>query len=390
MYIQGKESRTEFPLIVAIEIDPERASVHPTGRPAMLGKGDADQMLAHLAADLGTVLGGIGNCQLAAAGAVFDQCQVWRPGLPVFTALSQLLTDVGTDRTTPSLLAVAPDDGQMPVDTLSPDTGIPPAALLLLPMLAAGAKELLQDLTDSMEHRFLAEGQVSAHTASWLEAAFGIGIKHARFMTLTDLNAMFRMQLEHFGYLPLWELVDAAVSNTSRTLSLKTDNGTRFDWRDNGVRVEFQTFDHWANHGSGREVGAGVNELCQGYAEWSRELRRYTSTLAAHRVPVQFELPTDCEGYVSEHFLCEEVALPETSEPHASITEHSWPELGIVAVTARTADSLQHFYPLTPRGLNDIHAAVQALQPIGEGIAFPGRIRHCASSRRLRPGIFDA
>lgn len=382
----GKDNHTRFPFLVAIETDPERTPAESGGRPRILNQGDAEQMLAHLTADLGSVLGGIGNCRITACGSLFDQCQVLRPGLPVFEALSGLLKNDQSHTITPGQTALGSLPDSTPDPALTPDKSIPPAVLLLLPMLIAGPEQVIRDLGDEMEHRFLGEGQVSAHTASWLEAAFGIGISHARFMTVTDLNAMFRLQLEHFGYLPLWELTDAAVNGLDQALSLTATSGTEYRWLNGEVRVNFQTFDYWASQGAGHAIAN--DELGHAYAESCRELRRYTSTLAAHHVPVRFDLPPECTGEVGDDYLCEETRLTDAHESLASITEHSWNDLGIVAITVQTPEILKHFYPLTPGGLNTIHEIIQGLELSGEGMSFPGRVRFCETNRRLRPAGF--
>lgn len=383
MLIQRTDGRAEFPLLVAIETVPERAR----RRPALLTQGDAEQMLAHLAADLRSMIGGIHECRLAAPGALFDQCQLLRPGMPIYAALSGLGRSAGTNA--PGLRAAGAQDGRMPHEDLQPDESIPPAVLDLLPILAEGPADRLAELAAEMEQCFLAEGRVSAHTASWLESAFGLGIAHARFMTLTDLNTMFHMQLEHFGYLPLWELIDAAVAGNSGDLALVTGNETEYFWRGGKVRVRFQTFDWWANRGAGRALAAESEALAGGYGDWLRELRRYTSTLAAHAVPVEFESPPGLQGRIDRHFMFEDVAAGESAGAVASITEHSCPDLGIVAVTASIRGKLRHYYPLTPRGLNEIHEAVTALDLTGEGMAFPGRMEIDSAARRLRPSTFD-
>jgi hypothetical protein len=381
-------SRTAFPILVAIETDTERSAGKTGAGDTMLGQGDAEQMLAHLAADLGSLIKDIRHCHLAAAGVLFDQCQILRPGTPVFTALSDVPPRSAGKGTTPALTAIGSKDGVMSDPSLHPDQQIPRSPLRLLPILVSGSEEVMAHLSEEMEHRFLAEGQVSAHTASWLEAAFGIGIGHARFMTLTDVNAMFRLQLEHFGFLPLWELIDAAVSESRDELEINTENGTRYGWREGRACVEFQTFDFWAAQGSGRDVASDDEEFARRYAIWCRELRRYSSTLAAHHVPLRFELPDERTGQVSEHHLFEEVDAPVAAGAQASITEHAWPELGTVAVTARLAESLRHYYPLTPQGLGEIHEILGTVELKGEGLAFPGTIRFDPASRRLRPGRF--
>ena len=387
MFIRGRDSRTRFPFLVAIETDPERTSA-PGGRPQTLDQGDAEQMLAHLTADLGSVLGGIGKCHLASCGMLFDQCQILRPGLPVFEALEGLLKPDQHDAITPGQTAIGSSNGDFSESALVPDKSIPPGVLLLLPIVIAGPSDLVKELAEEMEHRFLGEGQVSAHTASWLEAAFHIGISHARFMTVTDLNAMFRIQLEHFGYLPLWDLTDAAVMESEETLSLQAANGMQLGWQEGAVHIVFETFDFWANKGGGHDLPG--DSLDDGYANWIRELRRYTSTLAAHHVPMRFNLPESCSGQVTETYLCEQIESHDSDQELASITEHGRDDLGIVAITVQKANSLLNYYPLTPGGLNDIHEDIQGMELTGGGMAFPGRVRFSASKRRLRPAGFDA
>lgn len=386
MLIQRGDGRAVFCFLVAIETDPQRYR----GQPGVLPQGDADQMLAHLAADLRTLLTLARKCELAAAGALYDQCQALRPGMPLFEALAVILDDSRNRGQEPAMIALGADQGGMPAVALEPDPSLPPAVLQLLPLVAAGPSEVIEELADEMEHRFLAEGQVSAHTASWLETAFGIAIAHARFMTITDLNAMFRIQMEHFGFLPLWELIDAAVWPRDEDLDLQSENGTRYRCSDGSVRVTFQTFDHWASEGAGRALPADAKSLAGGYADWTRQLRRYIRTLAAHCVPLVFELPEGSRGQVDGRWLFDEVAAPQAGRSLASITEHGHPELGIVAVTALCKEHARHYYPLAPRGLNEIHEEIQALELGGEGMAFPGCIEVDPAGRCLAPSAFDA
>ncbi len=394
MFVRSSGERAAFAFAVAVETDPARTGPEgkdpgPGGRPPILTPGDAQQMLAHLAADLKSMLHDIRKCRLATAGAVFDQCQLLRPGAPVFSALARLADSAATDGGSPGLIAVGSGDNGMPDAVLEPDRRIPRGLLQLIPLIVEGPRKLLEDLAQEMEHRFLAEGQLSAHTASWLEAVFGYGVAHARFMTMTDLNAMLRLQLEHFGYLPLWELVDAALTERQAALELTTDRGGHYRWLAGSVWITFESFDHWSNHGLGQATEAQGDTLPRGYAEWNRELRCYTSTLSAHAIPLQFELPEGCQGEVVDNFLFEKAPLSDDPENLAAITEHSWPDLGIVAITAQTAGSLRHYYPLAPQGLNDIHEALRELDLTGDGVAFPGRIEYSRTNRRLRAAAFE-
>ncbi len=177
----------------------------------------------------------------------------------------------------------------MPSADLQPLPDIPLGLLQLLPIVIHGRAGLVSELGQEMEYRFLEEGQVSAHSAAWMETAFGISINHARFMTLTDLNAMLRMQLDHFGFLPMWELLDAALSGRSDPLSVQTQSGQQFELRDGIVYTTFETFDSWAA-GGGAGIAAARQALAAAYGDWTREVRQYLTTLEAHGLEVRFRL----------------------------------------------------------------------------------------------------
>ena len=93
----------------------------------------------------------------------------------------------------------------MPLPDLQPCEDIPLGLLQILPLLISGPADYVSQLAEEMEHRFIEQGQVSAHSAKSMEAQFQIASNHARFMTMTDLNALLRLQLEHYGFLPLWD-----------------------------------------------------------------------------------------------------------------------------------------------------------------------------------------
>lgn len=389
MKITNSDGRADFAFLVAIEIDPERQSKHHDASPQCLSQGDAEQMLSHLAADLGALLPDLSKCSIAAAGALYDQCQMLRPGTPLFTALSKRVKPKSST-TTARLTGVGfNDDGSEPAE-LAPDTNLPTGLLLMIPMLCSGESQAIEALGEEMEHRFLGEGQVSAHTASWLQSAFDIEIGHARFMTLTDLLAMYRLQLEHFGFLPLWELVDAAVHGDHDERTITTESGADFHWRDGVVHAEFQTLDYWVHHGAGKDLDEGVETLAKRYAALTREIRRYSSTLEAHNVPITFTLPSNCSGEVHQGYISENTGRAAEDPNAAAITHHDWPDLGTIVITAHTAEGLRHFYPLTAEGLNTIQSGLSGLSLVGDGIAFPGTIRINENTRRLRPARIGA
>jgi hypothetical protein len=364
--------------LLAIETDATRYHGASASRPQLLNTGDSEQMLAHLAADLSSLLPLMAQSRLVSVGALFDQTQILRPAYPVFTAVEELLhqsTGAGS-------ISLGAQDGRIRQAELQPDPDIPLGLLQLLPIVVAGSNEITDRLGMEMEHRFLEEGQVSPHTARWLENAFSIKINHARFMTLLDLNAMFRLQLEHFGFLPLWQLLDAALNARTEPVEVGLENGQVYNWRDGAVDTEYQSFDFWSNSGGGREMDSYRGKLAGGYADWTRVTRQFLTVLQAHRVPFRFYLPTQAGKPLEGSYFVEKTAT-QVRPGRAEITEHSFAELGTICVTLIKNGRQENYYPLTSEGLNDIHRAIRDNGSSDRTVAFPGSILFDESTRCL-------
>lgn len=375
-----------FRALVAIETDATRYYGPEATRPALLRTGEAEQMLAHVSADLRSLLPGIADCSLIAAGALFDQTQILRPGYPVFEALEAAAASDKADAPRPfrpALVSIGATGGAMPDAPLQPDERIPLGLLQLLPLVVHGPAERVAELGQEMEYRFLEEGHLSPHAAGWLQNAFGISLRHARLMTLTDLHAMLRMQLDHFGFLPLWELLDAALAGRAGAFAVSTPSGKSWEWRDGAVHTSFETFDFWAREGAGASLGTARMALAGAYGDWTREMRQYFTTLRAYEVPVHFHLPGSAEA-LQGSYLRESSALPH-SAGDATVTHHGFGDLGTIAVTAVTAEGVENYYPLRPRGLNDIQQHLRDPGRDDVSVAFPRTILYDEPSRRLRP-----
>jgi hypothetical protein len=368
--------------LVGIETDPTRYHGEHPGRPALLDKVAAEQVLAHIATDLASLLPAISRCALSMAGALFDQTQILRPQFPVLKALQDLQqsSNPGSDFQS-RLLSIGSDQGQMPVAELQPLADIPLGLLQILPLLLSGPADLIEELNEEMEHRFLDQGQLSAHSAKSLESQFLVSINHARFMTLTDLNAMLRMQLDHFGFLPLWELLDAAINTPDRILEANSTDGHQFKWQDGAVHSVFETFDWWATHGGGVDLPAEDQQLQTAYVDWTRIYRQYLTLLNAHGIDVLQFLPGLGDVPISDTFLLEESTV-SPGQSVATVTEHNVADLGIVALTVTQGARQMNFYPLQASGLNDLHQYVQQ-QGFGGDVAFPGKLCYDETSRQL-------
>jgi len=370
-------------ILVAMETDATRYYGTNASRPALLGSRDAEQMLAHLAADLQALLPEIDRCQLIAAGALYDQTQVLRPGYPVFRALEAAAQGGANGVFSPGLISIGASGTSMPIAALQPFPEVPLGMLQVLPVVIRGRAEQMRVIVDAMEYRFLKEGQLSAHSAAWMQTAFGVSISHVRLMTMADLHAMLRMQLEHFGFLPMWELLDAALVDRTHALKVITAGGHEWEWQSGAVHTEFESFDHWARVGAGADLPGSRLALAAAYAAWTRELRQYLTTLAAHGLDVHLHLP-GCREPLQGTFLSE-VSDAAVGDRDSVVTEHSFDDRGTVAVTVVNDARIENCYPLRPRGLNDIQARLRECIPGGHTVAFPGTILYDEATRGLRP-----
>lgn len=369
-------------ILVGIETDPTRFHGEHARRPALLDRVAAEQVLAHIATDLTGMFPAISSCTVSMSGALFDQTQILRPGLPVFSALQTLQksSNPGTDFQA-RLLSIGASEGQMPLPDLQPFENIPLGLLQILPVLISGPAEYLSKLAEEMEHRFLEQGQVSAHSAKALESQFQVSVNHARFMTVTDLNALLHLQLEHYGFLPLWELLDAAITQSSNNHEVNTADGLRFKWQDDRVHSFFETFDWWAQYGKGADKPAHEQQLQSAYAKWTREYRRYLTMLTAHGITVSQHLPGLEDSELTDSFLLEESTTTPASSS-APVTAHSTQDLGTIAITVVNGNRQMNFYPLTAEGLNDLHQFIRDQGYSGD-VAYLDRLHYDEKARSL-------
>jgi hypothetical protein len=269
----------------------------------------------------------------------------------------------------------------MPLQELQPLENIPAALLQLLPLLISGPGELVNGLSGKFKNHFPKAGKLPAQTARSLESQFQVSVNQARFMTIDDLHELLRLQLEHFGFRPLWELLDTAMASSAEAMEVSTQSGLRFKWRERAVHSFFETFDWWAQYGSGVDIPASGQQLQSAYAGWTGEYRRYLTTLNAYGIKVCQHLPGQEDTELSDSFLVEESTLkPEGSA--APLTEHTIDNLGIVAVTVVSGERQMNFYPLQASGLDDLHRFIREQGYHGD-VAFPGGIHYAENSRQL-------
>ena len=108
------------------------------------------------------------------------------------------------------MIAFGAHDGRLP-GTLVPSADFSGGPLRLLPFVLGGDAATVARVGDLFERELLERGMAGAATALAAQAAFGLQVEHARYLTVHDLAAMIAMQYDHAGLAPLWPVLETAL-----------------------------------------------------------------------------------------------------------------------------------------------------------------------------------
>ncbi|MDG4594649.1 MAG: hypothetical protein P9F75_02980 [Candidatus Contendobacter sp.] len=398
--------------LLAIELDPQHTD--PTGTPPEpLSVPAATALAGHLAKDLNTILGGIEHLGLIFPGALYDQTEILRPGLPLLGTLAELYRGgLRGSAFAPRLMALGTERGFFPVAAINPLRRPGSGPLLLLPFCFVGPDGDIARLARVMEDTLMQNGQVSPATGEAVRQAFGLAALNLSFVTVGDLCALLRVQLEANDFLPLWELLEHAWFERPGIRAVALDAGNRFLVAGDHAHTPFYTFDDWAQFGPGRTLPAA--ELGEGYRRWARTQRQYALALEAYGLHVRRVLanPRLEEILATAHadaalaafreipclsgdYLVERIFHNDSERPERRmlVTHQADAELGTLAYTVTSLDAdgqlarLEHHYPLQPQGVRVI--ADQLIQRCAEQnterqVLHPGRLLYSEIGRSLR------
>lgn len=202
---------------LALELSPDG----PPGQ-ATLERDAADALAESLGDDLRRLLPGIEALDAGLACALFDPAELLRPGWPAHAALAELGA-AAPGRRGGRMIAFGAQGGRMPTPALQPEPALAGGLLRLLPFVLVGEAQAIASVGQTMEARLLDVGMAGAQTALDCQAAFGVQLEHARWMSLHDLCAMTAMQYEHAGLAGCWRLIEAALLTPASEEWLRED-----------------------------------------------------------------------------------------------------------------------------------------------------------------------
>jgi len=364
------------PAVLTVELEPE-AIAHNTPPPPLTRDG-ADVMATAVANDLQRILGEqVRGGGMILLGALYDLTELLRPGLPIAEGLLDYYRgSLRGGAFEAQLIALGSAGGQFPVPELAPRRAPGSGPLLAIPFALVAPGPALEPIRETLENELLGKGRASLETDRTVQQLFSVAPVNLSYATLHDVSALLRVQLDHAGFGPLWQLLEGALYRPEKPIVADTDEGNRFLTHQGRAWTPILDFDSWAEQ-------RGDTDGTQ-YLNWQKTQRQYIAGLAAHGIEV---IPTAARSGVYSQdpevglSVAQAAALePEdrlsvtvTGDPNpdvasvVALTEQSSAELGPVAysVMIQGADGdvryLGHDYPLTPEAITAIRDDWQRL-----------------------------
>lgn len=397
------------PAALTIELKPEAIM---RGRPPEpLNRDAADLLAAPIGDDLRRILGEeVADAGLVMPAALYDLTELLRPGLPMVEAMLDIYRGgLRGGPFQPQLLTIGSSGGRFPDAAIAPLRRPGSGPLLTVPFAFVAPGPKLDELSRKIESTLLEKGSASLATDRAVRQLFGVEPVHLSYATFNDLAALMRVQFEHAGFLPLWQLIESALYHPDRIDRIELD-AHQFFATGGGVWTTWITFDEWS-----RQYSAGPEEAIAGYSDWLQIQRQYMAGLQSHAIELHVtpHLPglsaNDSEVALAvaqancldaeAQWLREPIENRMNSSDTAAVvtvTEHASERLGPFAYTVlvQSADGqllgLFNDYPLEPQAMQAIIDSWQA-EAKARGAVFhlerPGRVICHGSPACLQPWL---
>jgi hypothetical protein len=256
---------------------------------AALAQAQAGELAAHIARDLATFAPDAARLQLVTVGAHYDPVELLRPGWALHRELDQLAARAPGDATG-RVIAFGTHDGQLP-GALAPSPDHYGGPLRLVPFVLGGDAAVVARVGDGFERELIEKGMAGAATALAAQAAFGVEIEHARYLTAHDLAAMTALQYEHAGLAPLWPLLETALLDPDGEAWLDAPPEPLVHYADGEARIALFEPRAWKQRYAGEspcDTPECREQLERRHQHFLARQRQIAAVLAAHGVAVHF------------------------------------------------------------------------------------------------------
>jgi hypothetical protein len=263
-----------------------------------LAQAEAGELGAHMARDLATFAPDAAQLQLVTVGAHYDPVELLRPGWALHRELDQLSARAPGDASGRIIAFGAPPkgtssgahDGQLP-GALAPSPDHLGGPFRLVPFVLGGDAAIVARVGDRFERELSARGRAGAATALAAQAAFGIEIEHARYLTAHDLAAMTALQYEHAGLAPLWPVLETALLDPDGEAWLDAPPEPLLHYAGGEARIALFEPRAWKQRyatDAPCDTTEGRARLERQHEHFLARQRQIAAVLGAHGVPVNF------------------------------------------------------------------------------------------------------
>ncbi|HEV8694330.1 MAG TPA: hypothetical protein VGQ93_09135 [Lysobacter sp.] len=281
--------------------DSSHAPLHVLGALALELRGDAPVARAALAQhetgtlvelvarDLAKFAPEAADLQLVTVGAHYDPVELLRPGWALHRELDQLAARA-PGNASGRVIAFGAHEEQLP-GALSPSPDYFGGPLRLVPFVLSGDPAVIARVGDQFERELIERGMAGADTALAAQAAFGLQVEHARYLTAHDLAAMTALQYEHAGLASLWPVLETALLEPDGEAWLDAPPEPLLHYADGEVRIALFEPRAWKARyapDSACDTPAGREKLERQHQHFLARQRQIAAVLGAHGVAMTF------------------------------------------------------------------------------------------------------
>lgn len=334
-----------------------------------LSRQQAEQLAAALAADLARTVPGVDQAMLVVAGSLFEPAELLRPGLPAWSALTDLATPIVREQgLSPRLLAIGSHEGRLPDRRLAPQPEPVQGQFVVLALLLVCDSEDGPALETALEAELFERGSIDPPARALLHQALGLESIHGQLLTATDLLALQHVQMDAAGLGGFWPVVEHAVLAPDEASEFELAAGLQARWvaDEQRLTIEFLPFDTFTGTPAA-------------YLLWLRALRTLTALADAHGLAWQPVAADDCQIDAAGRLVTHAAGPCRAAD---GVTEHRDPEAGLIAWSVVDAGQLTHVYPLDTATARRQHELMRERDP---DLLRPGQMLVCPDSQTLTP-----
>lgn len=246
-----------------------------------------------IARDLADFAPEAAQLELITVGAHYDPVELLRPGWPLHRELDQLAArapraGAGNDRG--RIIAFGASDSVLP-GALAPLPDFLGGPLRLVPFVLTGPAEVVARVGEAFERELIDLGMAAADTALAAQAAFGLQVEHARYLTVHDLAAMTSIQYEHAGLAPLWPVLETALLRPDQPSWLDQPPEPLVHYSRGEARIALLSPAAWERHYEPEVTGIDDEQRARRqrrFQHFQARQRQIAAVLGAHGIAVQF------------------------------------------------------------------------------------------------------